>query len=84
MGKFKSKPPSAPKRPGTALSLNHGRVWKHTELSNLAEGDIISGMGVVKVLQATCKSEIYLEAGEAVVGFYDPNMEVYAFTYKEI
>lgn len=84
MGKFKTKAPKTGYiRPISAMTETPGREWRRVAVQDVQVGDIIAGMGVVKTIFQTCRSdEYYLEAGESVEGSFDATKEVFAFVRK--
>lgn len=84
MGNFKTKKPNTGfTRPVANGSQNINREWKTIPAKDVQEGDIIAGMGIVKMTFEACDSTQYIEAGETTEIFLDLDTEVFAFVKKE-
>lgn len=82
MAGFKSKKPNIDlSRPAFAMGSNHGRVWKNVNVAELRQGDIVSGMGLVKTTLQTCEEDHYLQIGDKEY-FLSPDHMVFAFVKK--
>ncbi len=82
MGQFKTRSPKVDlSRPSINLTGNP-REWRTVTVKELQRDDIVAGWGKVEMVLEACDYTIFVEAGESIYDFFEPDTEVFAFVLK--
>ena len=83
MGNFKSKKPRLGyTAPSALMNTEHNKEWRDCLPSELSQGDILAGHGVIKTIFESCDGMWYIEAGDSTEDFFADHLSLKAFTRK--